>query len=143
MGNKRFTLSKINAAATVAALGLAIAPWMSGCSDASARQTLNRAYAELGSRQYDQADADADEFLRANSTGTGVGEAFYLKGRIEEQKAQDPHVSPSIVEKRRTWIPPVMPMKKVLARSPRSASRRCCTPALPTSIILKKTTPVP
>lgn len=81
-------------------IALAFAPLLPGCLDGGSRQILNRAYSELDAKQYDDADADADEFLRAHPNGSGVGEAYYLKGRIEEQKAQDPQASPTVADKR-------------------------------------------
>ena len=33
------------------------------------------------------------------SRGVGSGEAWYLKGRIEEARAQDPELSPTVAEK--------------------------------------------
>ena len=90
------SLSRTAVAGLVA---MAFAPFLPGCLDGGSRQILNRAYTELDSRQYDDADSDADEFLRAHPNGSGVGEAYYLKGRIEEQRAQDPQVSSTHADK--------------------------------------------
>lgn len=100
MGNTQRVRSSLVSTRAALVVALAAVPWMSGCTDVGARQVLNRGYDELGAKQYDQADSDAEEFLRSHPNGAGVGEAYYLKGRIEEQKAQDPQQSRSVADKR-------------------------------------------
>ncbi|HWE01900.1 MAG TPA: SPOR domain-containing protein [Tepidisphaeraceae bacterium] len=99
---RNVSIVRTGSSRTVGALimGLAIIPWLGGCLDGGSRQTLNKGYSELNSGQYDDAGADADEFLRAHPNGSGVAEAYYLKGRIEEQKAQDATTSPTLADKR-------------------------------------------
>jgi len=96
-------LPKLRASNIAVLVCLILAPALSGCLDNPSRAILNRGYSEMAAKQYDQADADADEFLRAHPNGTGVAEAYYLKGRIDEQKAQDPALSPTIAEKTK-WL---------------------------------------
>jgi tetratricopeptide (TPR) repeat protein len=84
-------------------LGVAIAPMLPGCLDVPSRQILNRGYSELSAQQYDPADADANEFLRAHPDGSGVAEAWYLKGRIAEAKALDDTASPT-PEDKHEWL---------------------------------------
>jgi len=61
-----------------------------GCgADPKSRQQLNAGYAALENRQYDQAIAGADEYLRSHPSGPGSAEALYLRGRALEQKPAD------------------------------------------------------
>lgn len=49
---------------------------------------LARGYAALDQKQYDQAMAAADEYLKRNPTGSGAAEAMYLKGRAIEDRTK-------------------------------------------------------
>ena len=62
--------------------------------------TLNQGYAALEARQYDQAMAAADAFLRATPAGPGSAEAMYLRGRALEQRVTDPAARPGADEAR-------------------------------------------
>ena len=94
-------LSRFPSRTWAALLGMALAPLLPGCMDGGSRQILNRAYTELDAKQYDQADTDADEFLRAHPTGSGVAEAYYLRGRVDEGRAMDNQLSPTPADKRK------------------------------------------
>lgn len=100
MRNKPIVLASALRQTLLIALGLAAGAWLGGCTDATARQTLNRGYASLDTRDYDAANNSADEFLRTHPSGSGVAEAHYLKGRVEEERAQDPQVSHTLDDKR-------------------------------------------
>jgi TolA-binding protein len=67
----------------------------SALTRAEQRQTLTQGFAALEQRQYDQAMAKADAFLRASPAGPGSPEAMYLRGRSQEQKVTDPSARPS------------------------------------------------
>lgn len=80
-------------------LGLLLVPWLGGCMDNPSRAIINRGYNEMYAARFDDADADADEFLRAHPNGVGSAEAWYLKGRIDEARAQNAKLSPTLAEK--------------------------------------------
>jgi tetratricopeptide (TPR) repeat protein len=48
------------------------------------KQTLEAAFAALNTRNYPQASARADEYLRVDSRSREAAEAFYVKGRASE-----------------------------------------------------------
>jgi len=73
---------------------------LTGCTDTAARKQLDEGNQALNARHYDMASDDADAYLRKHSTGTDAAEAYYLKGRIFEQRAFDPAASPSVAVKR-------------------------------------------
>lgn len=49
---------------------------------------LKQGYAAFDQKQYDQATAAADRYLKKNPTGNAAAEALYLRGRAIEQKAK-------------------------------------------------------
>jgi TolA-binding protein len=99
MRNNPIVFPKFKWSAGAWMLGLAIAPLLPGCMDNESRHILNRGYSEMSDKQYDSADADADEFLRAHPTGSGSAEAWYLKGRVDEARAQDDAAAPTPADK--------------------------------------------
>src|SRR5690349_4357909 len=64
-----------------------------GCTTTRAeRAKLNAGYQSLEAKQYDQAIAQADEYLQKKPHGAGSAEAMYLRGRSYEQKvSSDPN----------------------------------------------------
>ena len=103
MRNNLIVFPKFKSSTMALILGLAVTPWLAGCMDGPSHAIINRGYGELNSRQYDQADSDADEFLRAHPDGSGTAEAWYLKGRVAEAKAQDPAAAKTPVDQRE-WL---------------------------------------
>ncbi|HET6252182.1 MAG TPA: tetratricopeptide repeat protein [Tepidisphaeraceae bacterium] len=100
MRNNPIVFPKFSLANGALLAGLALLPMLGGCLDGPSRRILNRGYGELKAQQYDSANADADEFLRAHPDGSGVAEAWYLKGRIAEARAQDDAAAPTDADKR-------------------------------------------
>jgi outer membrane protein assembly factor BamD (BamD/ComL family) len=73
----------------IACIGLLAMVSLCACTptDPPADQTvLNEGYAALERKEYDQAIARAEAFLRAQPAGNGSAEALYLKGRALEEK---------------------------------------------------------
>ena len=67
-----------------------VAVLLGGCAaDPGSKQQLAAGYAALENRQYEQAIARADEYLRSHPAGAGSAEALYLRGRALEQKPAD------------------------------------------------------
>jgi tetratricopeptide (TPR) repeat protein len=54
----------------------------------TSKQQLTVAYQHLAQKRYDQAYNEADAFLAKSSSGPGAAEAFYLKGRVFEARAE-------------------------------------------------------
>lgn len=68
----------------------ALAGFLAGCAtDTSARDQLNAGYRALDQHQYDQAITAADTYLRKTPTGPGSAEAYYLQGRVYEERADE------------------------------------------------------
>jgi tetratricopeptide (TPR) repeat protein len=61
---------------------------LAGCNSPSmqSRESLNAGYQALEQKQYDQAIAKADDFLRQHPHGPGAAEALYLRGRAFEER---------------------------------------------------------
>jgi tetratricopeptide (TPR) repeat protein len=93
-GTQRHTRFAVSA---LVAIACAVAP---GCVDVAARQQLNDGYTALEGGQYDTAYADATAYLAKNPSGVGSAEAYYLEGRVYEQRAQDARYSPSPAQMR-------------------------------------------
>jgi TolA-binding protein len=53
-----------------------------------AKEELNTGYRAFQSQDYDGALADAEKFLQHTPNGPGSAEAYYLEGRVYEQRAQ-------------------------------------------------------
>ncbi|MDB5293955.1 MAG: Pseudouridine synthase [Phycisphaerales bacterium] len=85
---------------TAVALGiffLAVAP---GCVDNTARQQVLDGSSSLKSGDYDGALQKADAYLQKYPSGPEAAEAYYLRGRAYEQRAQDPRYSPTPAQAR-------------------------------------------
>src|SRR5688500_11192 len=64
---------------------------LAGCtSGPSPKETLGAAYKELEgpNPNYAQMSVAADEYIKAQPTGPALADAYYLKGRALEEKAQ-------------------------------------------------------
>jgi TolA-binding protein len=84
--NIQHRTSKLGLATLLAGLML-----LGGCGGRADKEKLQAGYQSLESQQYDQAIAQADEYLKKKPDGTGSSEAMYLRGRAYEQKvAADP-----------------------------------------------------
>jgi tetratricopeptide (TPR) repeat protein len=75
----------------ILAAGLSLAGLMlAGCAPdpGPAKAELNAGYGAFQSQDYDTALADAEKFLQHTPKGPGSAEAYYLQGRVYEQRAQ-------------------------------------------------------
>lgn len=82
------------------ALAACCALQLAGCADTTARKQLDDGNAALNAKQYDRAADDANAYLRQHPTGADAAEAYYLIGRIYEQRALDSSASPTVAVKR-------------------------------------------
>jgi tetratricopeptide (TPR) repeat protein len=60
-----------------------------------AKAEIRQGYDALDRQDYDGALAAADKFLQHTPKGAGSAEAYYLKGRVYEQRAQEPGHDPA------------------------------------------------
>jgi tetratricopeptide (TPR) repeat protein len=90
---------------------------LAGCaSGPSPKETLGAAYKELESANpnYAQMSAAADEYIKAQPTGAAVADAYYLKGRALEERAQRDPASPQ-----QDWVEAYNFYQQALAANPR------------------------
>ncbi|MDB5174912.1 MAG: Pseudouridine synthase [Phycisphaerales bacterium] len=85
---------------TAVALGLLFLMVVPGCVDTAARQQVLDGSSSLKSGDYDGALQRADTYLQKYPNGPDAAEAYYLRGRAYEQRAQEPRYSPTPAQAR-------------------------------------------